>query len=150
MIIDSLKNLDLYVGLNQLFERAFNFLKLTDLETAECGILHLQGDDVWVNITQAEPKSQAEALLETHDQYIDIQVPLTHTERMGYAPRVLLPPAAYDAARDIAFYEAPAGNYLEVEPGMFVIFFPGDAHAPAITDTPLKKVIVKVKATPCK
>jgi YhcH/YjgK/YiaL family protein len=145
MIIDKLENLDLYVGANPLFEKAFNFLKLTDLETAECGKIYLQDKDLWVNITEAQPKTQEQARLETHNEYIDIQIPLTHTERMGYTPRTDLPEAPYNAEKDITFYEGQAQNYLEVKPGMFAIFFPQDGHAPAISPTPWKKVIVKVK-----
>jgi YhcH/YjgK/YiaL family protein len=65
---------------------------------------------------------------------------------MGYTPRTALPEAEYNAEKDITFYPGAAESYIDVKPGMFAIFFPQDGHAPAITDTPLKKVIVKVKA----
>jgi YhcH/YjgK/YiaL family protein len=146
MIIDKLENLGLYASINPLFEKAFNFLKLTDLESAETGKLYLQDKDLWVNITVSQPKTQEQARLETHNDYIDIQIPLSHTERMGYTPRTALPEAEYNAEKDITFYPGAAESYIDVKPGMFAIFFPQDGHAPAITDTPLKKVIVKVKA----
>lgn len=63
---------------------------------------------------------------------------------MGYTPRADLPEAAYDAEKDISFYEGAATDYLTVKPGMFVIFFPEDAHAPGVTPEKVRKVIVKV------
>lgn len=47
---------------------------------------------------------------------------------MGYMPRTDLPEAAYNAEKDITFYEGLATDYLTVKPGMFAIFFPEDAH----------------------
>jgi YhcH/YjgK/YiaL family protein len=146
MIIDKLENIARYESLNPLFGEAFRFLTSTDLHSVQPGKLTLQADDLWANFDVAPPKTIDDAKLETHDRYIDIQLPLSGSERMGYAPRADLSPAPYDADRDIAFYEQKPQNYLDVQPGMFVIFFPEDAHAPAITPVTLRKVIVKVKA----
>ena len=63
---------------------------------------------------------------------------------MGYSPRAILPQAAYDTQNDISFYPGEAENYLRVKPGMFIIFFPEDGHAPAITPVTLKKAIFKL------
>jgi YhcH/YjgK/YiaL family protein len=146
MIIDKLENFGHYVAMNPLFEEVWNFLKTTDLKECEIGKQSLHGDDLLMNVTMAQPKTQAEARLETHVKYIDIQIPLSGTERMGYTPTADLKESIYDEAKDISFYEGPADNYLEVKPGMFVVFFPEDGHAPAITPAALKKVIFKVKA----
>jgi YhcH/YjgK/YiaL family protein len=146
MIIDRLENIGRYTALNPLFEEAFRFLTSTDLNAVEQGKVVLREKDLWATFDLAAPKAKQAAKLETHNQYIDIQLPLSATERMGYAPRITLREAPYDADKDISFYEEPAENYIDVNPGMFVIFFPEDAHAPAITPIPLKKVIVKVKA----
>ena len=48
------------------------------------------------------------------------------------------------ADKDISFYHGLAESYIPVKPGMFVIFFPQDAHAPGVTPDGVKKVIVKV------
>ena len=83
--------------------------------------------------------------METHNEYIDIQIPLTGVEQMGYTQRADLPEADYDAVKDLTLYEGLADDYLTVKPGMFTLFFPSDGHAPGITPTGLKKIIVKVK-----
>ena len=83
-----------------------------------------------VNFSQTNPKTKEEAKLETHNRFIDIQIPLSGVEVMGYTPREDLPEAEYNADKDISFYHGLAESYIPVKPGMFVIFFPQDAHAP--------------------
>ncbi len=148
MIIDRLENLAEYAALNPLFAEALDYLKRNDLLHAELGKTELRGKDLSASVAQTEPKKKEEAKLETHNKFIDIQVPLSGTEIMGYTPAIccgeVMKP--YDAEKDITFFKGLAQSYIAVEPGMFAIFFPQDAHAPGITDSGVKKVIVKVKA----
>ena len=148
MVVDTLNNLEKYVSLNPLFPKAIEFLKSTDLNALEVGKIELQGSDLVVNIAQTSPKTREQAKLETHDVFIDIQIPLSGTEVMGYtADKDCLPAdASYNAEKDITFFEGLAEAYVPVKPGMFAIFFPQDGHAPGITPDGVKKVIVKVKA----
>ena len=89
--------------------------------------------------------AQAIEFLKSH---IDIQIPLSGTEVMGYtAAKDCVPAdAPYNVEKDITFFEGLAETYVAVKPGMFAIFFPQDGHAPGITPDGVKKVIVKVKA----
>ena len=98
-----------------------------------------------VNFSQTQPKTKEEAKLETHNQFIDIQIPLSGVEVMGYTPRTDLPEEEYNAEKDITFYKGLAKDYLTITPGMFAIFFPQDGHAPGVTSDGVKKVIVKVR-----
>lgn len=145
MVIDKLENLERYVPLHPLFAEAVAFLKTTDLRAHEAEKVVLKEGELTVNFADACPKTKEEALLETHNDFIDIQIPLSGVEVMGYTPRTDLPEAAYNAEKDITFYEGLATNYLTVKPGMFTIFFPEDAHAPGITPDGVRKVIVKVR-----
>lgn len=145
MVIDKLENLERYVPLHSLFAEAVAFLKTTDLRAHEAGKVVLKEGELMVNFADACPKTKEEALLETHNDFIDIQIPLSGVEVMGYTPRTDLSEAAYNAEKDITFYEGLATNYLTVKPGMFTIFFPEDAHAPGITPDGVRKVIVKVR-----
>ena len=54
----------------------------------------------------------------------------------------------YSAERDVAFYPGLCDTYLNVRKGMFVVFFPGEGHAPAITNDGILKLIVKIRK-PC-
>ncbi len=144
MVIDKIENLEKYASLNPLFAQAIEFLKSTDLNAHEIGKVNLQGDDLVVNFAQARPKTKEEAKLETHNRFIDIQIPLDGVEVMGYTPRADLLDAEYNAEKDITFYPGLAESYLTIKPGMFAIFFPEDGHAPGVTPDGVKKVIVKV------
>ena len=148
MVVDTLENLEKYASLNPLFAQAIEFLKSHDLHAMEVGKTELKGADLVVNIAQTTPKAKEQAKLETHNEFIDIQIPLSGTEVMGYTPGKDCVPvdAPYNAEKDITFFEGLAETYVAVKPGMFAIFFPQDGHAPGITPDGVKKVIVKVKA----
>ena len=146
MILDTLDNLEKYASLNPLFAQAIEYLKKTDLNALEVGKVKLQGDDLVVNIAQTSPKAKEAAKLETHNKFIDIQIPLSGNEVMGYTPGNDLPAAEYNAEKDITFFEGLAESYFTVKPGMFANFFPQDGHATGITDTGVKKIIGKVLA----
>ena len=148
MVIDTLENLEKYASLNPLFAQAIEFIKSHDLQAMEVGKTELKGKDLFVNIQQTKPKTKEEAKLEAHREYIDIQIPLSGTEVMGYTALKDCVPAnaEFDAEKDIVFFEGLAESYMTVKPGTFTIFFPQDGHAPGITPDGVKKVIVKVKA----
>ncbi len=145
MVIDNLKNLRDYASLNPLFAQAIDYIENTDLKALAPGKIVLVENELIVNVNEIGSKTKEEAKLETHNEYIDIQIPLTGVEQMGYTQRADLPEAEYDAVKDLTLYEGLADDYLTVKPGMFTLFFPSDGHAPGITPTGLKKIIVKVK-----
>lgn len=148
MVIDRLENIEKYVSLNHLFAQAIDFLKKNDLNALEVGKTELIEEELIVNVAQTKPKTKEEAKLETHIEFIDIQVPLSGTETMGCTPAKDCIPAnaPYNAEKDITFFEGLAESYIDIKPGMFAIFFPQDGHAPGITPDGVKKVIIKVKA----
>lgn len=145
MVVDKLENLEKYVSLNPLFAQAVEYLKSTDLDAHEIGKITLKEGELMVNFSQTRPKTKEEAKLETHNQFIDIQIPLSGVEVMGYTPRTDLPEEEYNAEKDITFYKGLAKDYLTITSGMFAIFFPQDGHAPGVTSDGVKKVIVKVR-----
>lgn len=146
MIIDTLDNLEKYASVNPLFAKAIEYLKSTDLKTHEVGKVELQGKDLVVNFSMAKGKTKEQAQLETHKNFIDIQIPLSCTEVMGYTPACNLPEGDYNAEKDITKFALPSEAYIPVHPGMFAIFFPQDGHAPCIADEEtIQKVIVKVR-----
>ncbi len=148
MIIDSLQNLKNYESVNPLFSKVVEFLKNHDLNALESGKYEIEGKDLFVNITTAKGKTPDEAVIETHDKMIDIQIPLSAAETYGYTPREALPAAFYNAEKDITkIPDLAAESYITCQPGMMAIFFPQDGHAPCIAGVPeFKKAIFKVKA----
>lgn len=147
MILDSLKNSAMYESLHPNFKKAFDYIKATDFSKQEIGKVELDGKNLFVIFAEGNGKTVAEARMETHKDYIDIQVPYTSVETMGYIPTVDLkkPTAPYDAEKDITFFTDKATAFIQVVPGQFAVFFPEDGHQPAIGEGPFRKIIVKVR-----
>ena len=147
MIIDSVKNLEKYVGLNPLYKDVVEFLKSNDLNTLPEGKTFIKGEDLFVNIQVANGKKREEAIMETHNKMIDIQIPLDGEEEYGYIAREDLPDVDYNLEKDITKYPGVTSFcYVKAKPGMFCIFDTQDGHAPCIASKPIKKAIFKVKA----
>ena len=149
MVIDTLDNLKLYVGMNPLFAEVGKFIEENDLLALEEGKPLIKGKDLFVNITTAKGKMPDEAVMETHRNMIDIQIPLDEEETFGYLPLEDLPDdVPYNEEKDITKYPGiPGSSYVTCRPGMMAIFFPQDGHAPCIANVPgIKKAIFKVKA----
>ena len=148
MIIDTIENLGKYVALNPLFADVVEFLKSHDLQSMEPGKYPIKEKDVFLNLSQTKQRTMETAVLETHIEMIDIQVPITCPETFGYTPLCDLPDFEYNAEKDITKYgETKAQTYVTVNPGQMVIFFPQDGHAPCIIEEEeIKKAIFKVKS----
>jgi YhcH/YjgK/YiaL family protein len=148
MIIDKVENLKNYAQVNPLFPKVVEFIQQHDLNALEPGKYEIEGKDLFVNIQMAKGKTPAEAVIETHNRMIDIQIPLSDAETFGYTQRDELPDAEYNAEKDITkIPDLAADSYLTCQPGMMAIFFPQDGHAPCIAGVPeIKKAIFKVKA----
>ena len=148
MIIDTIDNLCKYAALNPLFADVVEFLKSHDLKTMEAGKYPIKDKDLFLNLTVAKGKTKEAAVLETHVEMIDIQIPISCAETFGYTPLCDLPDFEYNAEKDITKYgDTQAQTYFTVKPGQMVIFFPQDGHAPCISEKEgIKKAIFKIKA----
>ena len=146
MILDLLENLKFYESLNPHFSKVIDFVTNTDLSSLPLGRNEICGNDVYANVMEVKPKTREEAFIEIHRRYIDIQIPVSAGEQMGYTPKNELPESVYNETDDAAIYPVgmPARDYFNVHKGEFVIFLPQDGHAPAITPSALKKIVIKV------
>lgn len=135
MILDSLENRARYYALNPRLEKAFDYLLSTDLGALPAGRHAIDGDDVFINVMDVDLKRPADAKLEIHDRYLDIQV-LVRGEREAFGwsqrDRVTRPLGAFDVQKDIRFYDDVPQTYYEVTSGQFTLLFPEDAHAPMV------------------
>ncbi|MBO7110856.1 MAG: YhcH/YjgK/YiaL family protein [Bacteroidaceae bacterium] len=150
MILDTLDRLGNYGYISPLMDKVLEFFRTTDLSTLVPGRIDLQGDDLFVNVNRQDAQTRQEVPIEAHREYIDIQVPISCDEEMGFisAPFLPAPSKPYSAERDVAFYPGLCETYLNVRKGMFTVFFPGEGHAPAITESGITKLIVKIRK-PC-
>lgn len=138
MIIDNLANSEKYTCLHKDFKLVFDFLKNNDLSKLECGKHQLRGDEVFFNLQEYETKPTQK--LEAHKKYIDIQVIAVGEEYMGYTniDNTSLS-ESYDNERDVMFLNGNVDKLLATNKN-FLIFYPEDAHMPALSVNEPKKV----------
>lgn len=147
MILDTLDRLGNYRYLSPLMDKVLDFFNDTDLNALEPGRITLQGDELFVNVNRQGAQTREQVPIEAHKEYIDIQVPISADEEMGYvaASRLPAPSVPYSVEKEVMFYPGPCDTYLNVKKGMFTVFFPGEGHAPAITVDGILKLIVKIR-----
>ena len=148
MIIDTLENLKYYIPLNPLFADVVKFIEENDLLKLEAGKHEIKGKDLFVNIINQKGKTVDEAVMETHRNMLDIQIPLDGDETYGYMPLGdIAVKAEYNAEKDLTKYpEQPSSAFVNCHPGMFAMFLPQDGHTPCISKAPeFKKAVFKVK-----
>ena len=130
-------------------ERAFEYLARTDLTALPLGRTDIEGDDMYVLLSEAETREPARVRFEAHRRYIDIQLVVRGQEAIGVTPvSGLTTVELYDPAGDIEFFAAPPESAtLALRAGDFAVFAPGDAHRPSLhLDGPhvSRKAVVKV------
>lgn len=146
MVVDTLENLEMYVSLNPLFPEVVKFIKENDLNALEEGKHFIKDKDLFVNITTATGKTEEEATFETHENMLDIQIPLDNNETYGYMSLSDLPKAEYNAEKDVTKYPGVTSETLvNCKPGEFAIFWPQDGHKPCIGNGQIHKAIFKVR-----
>ncbi len=151
MIVDCFENWKIY-PYGAAWKSAFEFL-ITLTSNAEEKKYPLQGDDIYAMVMSYETRTPETAVLETHRKYLDIQAVLDGGEVMEWFPSGgLVINKSYEESKDVEFYIRPHPGLgrLEITPGMFVTFFPHDAHMPYLMignkSERVKKVVVKIKA----
>lgn len=137
--------------LPDIFQQIMTFLNSIDPQTIAPGIHLIQGKDIFANVECGKGKPLQERRFELHRRYVDVQMLLAGHERQDYATS-----AAGDVLEDrlekddVAFHAVTGPIHsLSMHPGMFVIYFPGELHAPGLLDgdnADYKKIVVKVTA----
>jgi beta-galactosidase beta subunit len=200
MILDTIDNTRLYVGLHARFAKALEVLTDKTLSQKEDGKYAVDGDNIYYTIQRYTTKPLNEGKLEAHRKYIDIQFLLSGVELLGYTPLKnsyaenaachfdrspylsgrsgeiykkqisrlasgslemttnnilnktldgLKVTEEYNPAKDIAFYETPKEiTKVKLEPGLFCILFPDDAHLPCRQlngPSEALKVVIKIR-----
>lgn len=149
MIIDSLHNASKYVSLHPSFAKAFEYISKTDLNTIEPGKYEIDEDRLKATVFQKKGMTVEESTskFECHNKFIDIQLCINGTEKMGWKPRqtCLAEKGPYNEEKDVLFYNDAPDMFFELNSGQFAIFFPNDVHAPMISDHEIKKMVIKVK-----
>jgi biofilm protein TabA len=147
MILDTLASAGRYVALNPHLATGFAFLARPDLTSLPVGRHEIDGTRVFALVSQPAGRGEAGARLEIHRRYLDIQVTLAGSERIGWLPlseckQIAVP---YDEQRDLGYFADRPTVWTSLPPGHFAIYFPEDAHAPMGGEGPLHKIVIKVE-----
>jgi biofilm protein TabA len=139
-----------YFKNKERWEKAFKFLKDSDLTGLAVKRYDIDGDNLYATVSEYTSKNEETANFEAHRKYIDIQYVISGKELINVAPltsvkEVVTP---YDSAKDIEFLTVIKVVDYKASPSNFFIFFPGDVHRPGLKDgvnSPVRKVVIKVK-----
>ena len=148
MLYDSLAEIGRYTGISPHLDKAIHFIRTHDLAALPLGRTEVDGDNVFVNVMEANAIPGEGRGFETHARYMDIQIDLEGTELCQSAQGELRESEPYDPQRDIAIWEGDATSTVVLGPGRFVLYFAGEAHKPSIRhgeEARLKKAVFKVR-----
>lgn len=148
MVVDRLKNIDIYKGLSPDIYAGLKFLKDASPEI-EVGTYPIN-ENVKAIVSEYETVADFSRGYEAHQHVVDIQYPIIGLERVKWSPiegmNVNIP---YDVEKDRTFYKDPLsqGTHVDIGEGIFAIMFPGDGHGPQhYINKPelIKKITIKV------
>lgn len=147
MILDKIENLNCYASLNPYINKVVEYLNNSDWMNMPSGRVYIEGKELFANFDIAHGRNIDEAVLETHNRMIDIQLIIDGEELVGWCPRSELEPVEYNAEGDFSLYPGQKPQqYLTLKKGQFMLFLPEDGHAPCITpQKEYRKIIFKLK-----
>ncbi len=145
MIIDRLERIEVYKGLGKNFATASRWIRETDLHGMETGTVRIDGERVYATLANNRLERETPAF-ETHHLYADIQLILKGWERflLSWNGRE----GETEPGTDFFPFEADRTLSFVLEEEQFVIFLPGEAHAPgnpAGEPSECRKLVVKVR-----
>ena len=80
-----------YYCLHPLLEKLFDYVATHDLSQVPAGRVTIQGDDLFINVTDATLLPREERKMEVHRAYLDVHIPLSCAEEFGTPRRCPLP-----------------------------------------------------------
>lgn len=148
MIKDKLENSQTYYGISENLKKGFEWIKNNDLKTLPDGKYKIEGENIFANVQSYDTKDTAP--YEGHRKYIDIQYMIRGREKVGITDyKNCSTIEEYNVDKDIEFLKNNNSDFYEIlDEGNFLVFFPQDAHQPALNPDKklnVKKVIVKIK-----
>ena len=147
MVIDYLKNSDLYKGTGDKIAAALEYLQQNDFLHMEQGKYLIDDSRIYSLVQHYESLPAEQGLWEAHRRYIDIHYIADGEERMGYANLDHMKVTREYSDEDDCLLLGGDGEFFTARKGAFVIFYPWDVHMPCLAVTkpmPVKKIVVKV------
>lgn len=147
MIYDNIENIELYKGLSVDIYEGLKFLKQATPELVN-GVYQITSK-VKAIVSEYDTKVVNENGYEAHKKNIDIQYPLSGSEKVRCEPtRNLEITKEYDGDNDYVLFNGKTpGSDLTIGNGYFLVLFPDDGHIPQLCvdkPTKIKKLTLKI------
>ena len=146
MLVDSFDYIACYKGLHPNLDTAIDWLNSHTLNALENGRTIIDGENVFVNVMDADLRDAEGAAFEYHRRYADLQIDLSGGEHWGWASEGR-PEGEFSTESDAGFASGPEHAGGELGEGRFVIFFPGELHKPSCKSEGcdhVRKAVVKI------
>lgn len=149
MIYDKITNIKQYLGISEYLDTAIHFIAEHNLEELPLGKTVISGDDVFVNIMDAETTPKDSKQFEVHKKYHDIQIDLIGVERIDIGDETTFVCPDFNEEKDIGFSLTDTLTCCTMGAGNFMVCMANEPHMPAITvgnKTAIRKCVFKVRA----
>lgn len=149
MIVANLRNKSEYYGIHPELDKALDCLTPEFLEKVPTEKQLLDGENLFVTKFHLETVPMEQTFFEAHRKYLDIQVVTEGRERVDIAHPDSL--TLTENKGDFYGYTGQAEQSVILQPGTFLVVFPGDAHRLRIpTKQPgeaFTRVVFKIKVS---
>lgn len=147
MITDTLEQIAKYRGMHKNLDTAIAFLEKTDLSTLPDGKTVIDGEQVFVNVMEADLREAEGAAFEYHKRYADLQINITGGEfwEAAFAAETA---GRFDETTDFGLAEGKPAVSGTLGEGRFVLFLPMEYHKPSCRTkvcSHVRKAVVKIR-----
>jgi YhcH/YjgK/YiaL family protein len=150
MIVDLISHMDKYIATIPSLKTVMEVLQSGKLSNPQPGQYKTDNPKVRYNVFAYETKETEAVKWEIHHKEIDVQILLDGHEKMDCAwPEPIKVITPYNKEIDAEFVSGTTAFYLYAIPKTFVIFTPGEPHAPSLSDgmpAKIMKVVFKLIA----
>jgi len=149
MILDRVENLGAYAAMNRNFGAVVEFLESNDVSKLELGKHEIVANgEAYINVMETTLHPLEELKMEFHREYIDIQLPFTQTETIGWGELKDVTAGKtieFNVEGDYGLFDGEVGHWITVKPGEAIVLFPNDVHAPCGGAGVQRKAVIKVR-----
>lgn len=129
------------------FIDVLRFLESGPIARLSDGKYEINDQGAFAIIETYETKEASDCFIECHRKYIDIQLVIEGSERIGVCHKSACDEFTYDEEKDFQKLKGETA-LLTLEKGSFMIFYPDDAHMPKVrygeSSGIVKKIVFKI------
>ena len=148
MILDQISQMKNYVSTLPALQHVIDILESGKLDDLALGSYTTDQKNLRYNLFTYKTEKTEATQYEVHRKEADVQILLKGHERMDIASRAMITATtAYDDEKDFFMVTGTKQLSYHANEGSFVVFFPGEPHAPNLVDessSQVLKVVFKV------